>query len=191
MWGRAVDRRGWLLSKALETCSSLGEALQLAKEAEAFLALSDDTELPVLPGTALHPSPIEIVKAKIATVADPEAQSTGVVAAAEVETPVTILPEPGSDSADSDSAPNNGVVSTLSVFATPEDVIRYLRQQGVSVEATETGRYKVAGRLESLSLLQTRANALRTRQNLPLYELMPIPAVRPKQASSRRAAQFR
>ena len=190
MWAQAAERRCWLLSKAMETCSSLGEALQLAKEAEAFLALSDDAEVPVLPGTAMHASTTEIGKAKIAAVADLEAKSTVVVAAAEVETRVATIPEPSSDSA-SNSAPNNGVVSALSVFATPEDVIRFLCQQGISVEATETGRYKVAGRLESLSLLQTRANALRARQNLPPFELMPIPAVRPKQVSLRTAAQLR
>jgi len=191
MWTQVTERRCWLLSKAMETCSSLGEALQLAKEAEAFLALSDDAEVPVLPSTAMHTSTIEIVKAKNAAVADLEAQSTVVVAAAEVEPRVATINEPSSDSADIDSAPSNSVVSALSVFATPEDVVRFLRQQGISVEATETGRYKVAGRLESLSLLQTRANALRARQNLPPFELMPIPALRPKQAGLRTAAQFR
>jgi hypothetical protein len=82
MWAQAAERRCWLLSKAMETCSSLGEALQLAKEAEAFLALSDDAGVPVLPGPAMHTSTIEIGKAKIAAGADLEAQSTVVVAAA-------------------------------------------------------------------------------------------------------------
>jgi len=191
MWVKGAERRCWLLSKAMETCSSLGEALQLAKEAEAFLALADDAEVPVLPGSAMHTSTTEIGKAKTAAVADLEAQRTVVVAAAEIETQVATIPEPSSDGAASDVAPNNRLVSALSVFATPEDVIRFLCQQGISVEATETGRYKVAGRLESLNLLQTRANALRARQNLPPFELMPIPTVRPKQAGLRTAAQLR
>ena len=55
----------------------------------------------------------------------------------------------------------------------------------VLVEATVTGQYKVEGRLETLTRLQTRANALRAQQNLPSrplpFELMLTPAIRPKQ----------
>jgi len=175
-----TERRCWLLSKAMETCSSLGEALQLAKEAEAFLALADDAEVPA---TALQPSTTEVVKAKITAVADREAQSTVVVAAAGVETQVTIIPEPSSGGAEyTVSAPSGSVVSSLSVFALPEDITRYLCRQGIPVESTATGRYKVGGRIESLSLLQTRANALRARQNLPPFELMPTPASRSAEA---------
>jgi hypothetical protein len=177
MWTQVTERRCWLLSKAMETCSSLDEALQLAKEAEAFLALADDAEVPVLAAIALQPSTAEVVKAKIAAIADSEAQSTVVVPATEVEAQPATISELGSGDAAGDSAPGNCVVGALSVFAVPEDVTRYLCRQGIPVEATVTGRYKVDGRLETLSLLRMRANALRARQNLPPFELMPTPAV--------------
>jgi len=191
MWARAAERRCWLLSKAMETCSSLGEALELAKEAEAFLALADDAEVPALPAIALQPSTTEVVKAKtITAIANPEAHSTVVVAPTEVEPQVTKIPERGSGGAEySVRAPSNSVVSSLSVFAVPEDVTRYLCRQGISVEATGTGLYDVEGRLETLSVLQTRANALRAQQNLPPLELMPIPAVRSKQDGLRLGAR--
>ena len=197
-----AERRCWLLSKAMVACSSLGDALQLAKEAEAFLALADDAEVPALPATVLQPSTSEVVKAKtITAVADPEAQSTVVVASTEGEMQVTIIPEPSPRGAKCTvRAPSSSVVSSLSVFAVPEDVTRYLRRQGISAEATVTGLYEIAGRLEPLSVLQTRANALRAQQNLPPLELMPIPAARSNQKGVSRlgarrhpepAAQFR
>jgi len=178
-----AERRFWLLTKALETCSSLGEALKLAKEAEAFLALSDDAEvqaeLTAPSPTAPQPSTTEVTEAEVPPVAHSETQSTIVVGA---ETQVATLPEPSSDGSEySISAPSGFAVGTLSVFALPEDVTRYLCRQGIHVEATATGQYKVEGRLETLTLLQTRANALRAQQNLPPFELMPIPAIRPKQ----------
>ena len=189
MWAQAAERRGWLLSKALETCSSLGEALRLAKEADAFLALSDDTETPVLPPTALQPSTSEVVNAEITPLADPETQSTVVVAAAEAETQAATILDPGSGGPEYNVSTASGfAVNTLSVFAMPEDITRYLCRQGIRVEASDTGRYKVEGRLESLRLLQTRANALRVRQNLPPFELMPIPAVQPKREGLRLGA---
>ena len=185
MWTRLAERRCWLLSKALETCSSLDEALRLAREAEAFLALSDDAELPALPDTALQPSTAEVANTEIIPVPDPEAQSTVVVAAA----PVEPIPEPGSGGPEySVSAASGVAVSALSVFAVPEDITRYLCRQGIRVEAAASGQYKVEGRLEPLSLLQTRANALRASQNLPPFELMPIPAIRPKRAGLRLGA---
>jgi len=161
----------------METCSSLDEALQLAKEAEAFLTLPNDAEGPALPATAPRPITTDVVNVKITAIADPEAQSTVVVPATEAETQLATISELGSGGVDSDSAPDNCAVSGLSVFAVPEDVTRYLCRQGIPVEATVTGRYKVEGRFESLSLLRTRANALRARQNLPPFELMPMPAV--------------
>lgn len=40
-----MTRRKWLLIKALESKTTLGEALELAKQAEAFLNL-DDLQVP-------------------------------------------------------------------------------------------------------------------------------------------------
>jgi len=180
MLTKSANRRFWLLSKAFETCSSLAEALQLAREAEAFLALSDDAEAAVPPARALQPSTAEVDKAKITAAEQPEAQRKVLVAAGEIETQVATIPEPSCADNDSD-APSSSAVSSLSVFAVPEDVLRYLCRQGIPVEATATGEYKIEGRLEPLSLLRTRANALRIQQNLPPLELMPIPAIQSQQ----------
>ena len=115
-------------------------------------------ELPALPATAPQPITTEVANAKITPIADPEAQSTVVVAATEAETQWRPFPSWFRRRRNiAISAPGGFAVSALSVFAVPEDVTRYLCRQGIPVEATATGQYKVEGRLEPLSLLQTRA----------------------------------
>jgi hypothetical protein len=73
-----------------------------------------------------------------------------------------------------DEAPYASTGDGLIVLAGPDDVVRYLRRADDVVVPADDGTYIVNGRFrESLEELVKRANRMRGRQRVPVFQLFP------------------
>jgi hypothetical protein len=146
VFDRPAQRRWWLLNKALET-ASFDDAIRLAQAAEDFVFAGAGriAAVPAAAGVELPPAEPAMPEAADAAAAPDEA--------AEEATTLS---------------------SYLSVLATPDDVVRYLRQRDNVVVSAGEGMYLVNARFrESLAELVRRANRMRSHQKLPPFELLP------------------
>jgi hypothetical protein len=175
------QRRLWLLVKALEA-SSLDEALRLARTAEDFL---NGLEASRLGATIPAVSRVRAEKAPVSAQPTIASEESG----AELDDPFSAgdpAPRgthelPISDAAtethnlQSDEATLAAVADGLVVLASPDDVVRYLRQRDDVVVREGQDAYIVNGRFrESLTELTKRANRMRARDKLPIFQVMPL-----------------
>jgi hypothetical protein len=180
-------RRLWLLSKALEF-ASLDDALRLARSAEAFLDFNVATApsglarsattlsgRPEDASTFVVPPPIDSaednrlplnVRVICSTAAEPPPREAAGIHTRDVTTDTVALQY---------STARASVGNGLAVLASPEDVVRFLRQQNDVVVSAGDDAYLVNGRCrENLVELTARANRMRRREKKPVFELSPL-----------------
>lgn len=185
----SARRRLWILTKALETLP-LTEALRLAQTVEDFLLARDGAEASPPIGNPRRPLEVAAAHHTVGTrFVTREDRSPS----AEKYAAVRPLENAGGDGVACDESdahePDDpfgieerlgeatGATSAsddLAVLASPDDIVRFLRQRDdVVVRDGET--YLVNGRFrESLGQLAERANRIRARERLPAFQLMPM-----------------
>lgn len=190
MFVHPMRRRWWLLSKALEN-APLDDALKIAQAVDQFLVSGEantcdrhsdaryfdraaDPETPANPPSEEEPAP-----APNAPVDATDEKGCG------ERRPFAGGPDGAltnhtdkiewrpCQSTEIDNATSNGE-SDLAVWASIEDVVRYLRQRDDVVVPQGDGQFLVNGRFsEDINGLITRANRVRERQRKPPFQLMP------------------
>ena len=186
-----IRRRCWLLSKALEI-GSLQDAVRLAQEADAFVLQGRGDKFAAPPPDKRdRPQTAEPQR----TGAGPFALTSGGILTHRVDPNggLTHSALHGQFGEDADGAnvtylknddgtashSNDGPVAPsgdadLAVLAGAEDIVRYLRQRD-DVVVPENGFFLVNGRFRlSPGELLARANKMRARQGMPLFERMPL-----------------
>ncbi len=186
-----IRRRCWLLSKALEI-GSLQDAMRLAQEADAFVLQGRGDKFagsapdkrdgpPTADPKRTGASPFAFTSGEILTHrAEPsggQAHSALHGKFAEDANGTTVTYFGNDDGAEAHA--NDGPVAPsgdtdLAVLAGSEDIVRYLRQRD-DVVVPENGFFLVNGRFRlSPGELLARANKMRARQGMPLFERMPL-----------------
>jgi hypothetical protein len=140
--------RGWLLAKAMEAVSSLHEAIELAREAEAFLCGS-----PYSQGSTISPA----------------VGRSGAVGPTGVPLEYSAKAVNGHHAS---AAPD--LMDSLTALVSLDDVVRYLQQKH-TVRSVEQDRYLIDDQVrETADQLVERANQERRSEKLPCFMLMPI-----------------
>lgn len=152
--------RGWLLAKAMEAVSSLHEAIELAREAEAFLSGS-----PYSQGSTIG----QVVG------------RGGAVGPTGVPSEYAAMAAKGRQ-----APPAPDLTDSLMALVSLDDVVRYLQQRH-TVRPVEQDRYLIDDQVhETANQLVERANQVRRSEKLPCFVLMPTGAGSEKGPASTR-----
>jgi len=226
--GHPMRRRWWLLIKALESVP-LSDALKFAEAADTFLtagltagqsrklgeplgdtATADHSfapdEHPVAPEAgqdgglqAVDEALADLTLSGLPEIAleDPESDKHDSVKPVAEEPANDMVPSVSTDACGANQTANGD----LAVWASVDDVIRYLRQRDDVVVPRAEGQFLVNGRFsENINELVARANRARERQRKPPFLIVPVSFARAPErsapderesATSRKISRFR
>ena len=196
IFAHPLRRRWWLITKALES-AALDDALKIAQAVDKFLTSGDveglDQQISqiymsgkageVEVSCSAMAGLTEIVVSREPAEPSDAAES---LPQAEVIEELVAAEEPAHERASAGTAawrhpePENdrdGVadsISNLAVWASIDDVVRYLRQRDDVVVPNGDGQFLVNGRFsEDTTTLVARANKVRQRHHKPPFQLVP------------------